>query len=55
MPVDVHEIGTPLYLPVWVTYSRGAATCRDSSHNAEMTGARPGSPGQQDIGSDVAW
>ncbi len=26
MPVDVHEIGVPLYVPVQVTYSRFVAT-----------------------------
>ncbi len=51
MPVDVQEIGTPLYTPVCVTYSRDVATWRDSSQSFEMTGTRPGSPGRSTYGA----
>jgi hypothetical protein len=32
IPVEQHVIGAPLYVPVWVTYSRFVATCGPSSH-----------------------
>src|SRR5262245_31003596 len=51
IPVDVQEIGTPRYTPVWVTYSRLLATSRVSSHTDETTGTRPGSPGSRTVGA----
>ena len=45
IPVDVHEIGTPRYVPVNVTYSRLLATSCDSSHRLATSGTLPGSPG----------
>src|SRR5919198_201445 len=51
IPVEVHEIGTPLYVPVNVTYSRLLATSWDSSHRLATSGTRPGSPGSSTYGA----
>src|SRR5919204_4868477 len=51
IPVEVHEIGTPLYVPVNVTYSRLLATSCDSSHRLATSGTRPGSPGSSTYGA----
>src|SRR5262245_24695788 len=51
IPVDVHEIGTPRYAPVNVTYSRLLATSCDSSQMLATSGTRPGSPGRSTYGA----
>src|SRR3990172_3037507 len=51
IPVDVQLMGTPLYLPVYVTYSRLVATSCASSHWEATTATRPGSPGSRTYGA----
>src|SRR3989304_3679513 len=49
--VEVQLIGTPLYVPVYVTYSRLLATSCASSHWDATTATRPGSPGRRTYGA----